>query len=201
MKRNIITITRQFGSLGRPIGKEVAKELGLKYYDRDIIDLTAKNMGLPIDEFVEFESNRISLFDRMMYPLGMGTMEEQKRLLKIEKSVIMELATYDDCVIVGRCMDHILKDISGYNVMSVYIHAPYEKRLENSIQELGLSEKNAKKYINGVDKARADLYKYHAGISYDSASERNISIDSSFLGFDGTVKLICEAARMRFDQR
>ena len=73
--RDIITITRQFGSLGRPIAKEVATRLNMKYYDRDIIDIAARNMGMNVDELLEFEGKKLTAYDKMLYPLGYVTQQ------------------------------------------------------------------------------------------------------------------------------
>lgn len=193
---HIITVTRQFGSLGRPIARKVAEKMNMKYYDRDIIDITARNMGMNVDDLLECEGKTLSVYDRMMYPLGFGNAATQERLYKIEKSVILELATNEDCVFVGRCVDYLLKDVK--DVLSVYIYAPVEDRLKNSTETLGLSQKEARKYVEGVDKARMDFYKHIAGGHYDSKLYRNLLVDSSSFGEDGTVELICNAAKIKF---
>lgn len=193
---NIITVTRQFGSLGRKIARSVAENLDMKYYDRDIIDITARDMGINLDELLECEGKSLSIYDKMMHPLGFGNAAAQERLYKIEKSVILELATNEDCVFVGRCVDYLLKDVE--NVLSIYVYAPIEYRLKTSVETLGLSDKEAKKYVEGVDKARMDFYRYNIGAHYDSMLYRDLLVDSSVFGVEGSAELICNAAKMKF---
>lgn len=193
---HIITVTRQFGSLGRQIARQVAEKLDMKYYDRDIIDITAQNMGINLDELLECEGHSLSIYDRMMHPLGLGNAAAQERLYKIEKSVILELATNEDCVFVGRCVDYLLKDVP--DVLSVYVYAPIEHRLKTSVETFGLSDKEARKYVEGVDKARMDFYKHNIGAHYDSRLYRNLLIDSSEFGVEGSAELICSAAKLKF---
>lgn len=194
--KDIITITRQFGSLGRPIAHEVADKLGMKYYDRDIIDIAARNMGMNIDELLDYEGKKLTVYDKMMYPLGLGDAVAQNRLYKMEKSVILELATNDKCVFVGRGVDYLLKDLK--NVINIYIYAPYEERLKNCIETLHLSEHDAKKYIKGVDKARAEFYKRNCGNDYTVTRYRHLLIDSSALGEELTIDTICNIAKSKF---
>lgn len=194
--KEIITVTREFGSLGRPIAREVANRLGMKYYDRDIIDIAARNMGMNVDQLLDYEGKQLTVYDKMMHPLGFGDAAAQERLYKMEKSVILELATNDKCVFVGRCVDYLLKDVK--DVLSIYIYAPYEERLKNCIDTLHLSEKEAKKYIKGVDKARMDFYKYNCGSDYNKTKYRHLLIDSSAFGEEVTVDTICNLARARF---
>lgn len=194
--KNIITITRQFGSLGRPIAKDVSRVLGMKYYDRDIIDIAARNLGMNVDELLQYEDKALTAYDKMMHPLGFGDAATRERLYKMEKSVILELATNDNCVFVGRCVDYLLKDVK--NVLSIYIYAPYEARLRNCVETLKLSDFEAKKYIKGVDRARNDFYKHYGGADYDQFKYRHLMLDSSAFGDELCVETICEIAKRKF---
>lgn len=193
---HIVCITRQFGSMGRPIAQQVAKQLHMKYYDRDLIDLTARNAGLPVDDVLDCEDKNPSLYDRMLYPLGFGNAREQERLFQIEKSVIMELATEDDCVFVGRCVDYLLHDYE--DCVRIHVYAPRDVRIRNAIELLKMSEEDALYYVDGVDRAREKFYRFYAsrcGQKYTPQLFRNFLIDSSF-GIDGTSELICQFAKM-----
>lgn len=153
----IITINRQFGSMGRPIAKIVAEKLGIEFYDREIIDKAANELNLPasvIEEQEESASLPVKTFSRMMFPLGKGASDTQDKIFDAQQRIIKFLAEKENCVIVGRCSDFILDEFD--NVMHVYIYAPYKERLKNSIEELGLSEKEAKKMMKAVDEARDD---------------------------------------------
>lgn len=192
----VIAVTRQFGSLGRPIARKVAEQLGLKFIDREIIEQAGQKMGYNIDELEKIDNHRIKGFDRMKYPLGLGSRDTQDRLFELEKSLILEYATYENCVIVGRCANYILKNKP--NVMKIHIYAPYEKRLEMSVKDLGLSKKDAAAMINKVDDARGGYYMYHTGEPFGSTAYRDMLINSSLLPFEDTVKLICNAAKIKF---
>ena len=192
----VIAVTRQFGSLGRPIAREVASKLGLKFIDREIIEKAAERMGYKIDELEKIDNHRIKGFSRMKYPLGIGSRELQDKLFEIEKSIILEYATYDNCVIVGRCANYILKNRP--NVLKVHIYAPYEKRLEMSVEDLHLTKGEAKAMIDKVDDARSCYYLYHTGETFNSTAYQDILLNSAMLGFDENVKLLCDIARDRF---
>ena len=88
----VIAVTRQFGSLGRPIAKEVATRLNMKYYDRDIIDIAARNMGMNVDELLEFEGKKLTAYDKMLYPLGYGDAAMKDRVYKMENGQMEEQA-------------------------------------------------------------------------------------------------------------
>lgn len=192
----VIAVTRQFGSLGRPIAREVAKKLGLKFIDREIIEKAAERMGYKIDELEKIDNHRIKGLARMKYPLGIGGRDTQDKLFEIEKSIILEYATYENCVIVGRCANFILKNRP--NVLKVHIYAPYEKRLDMSIEDLHLSKGEAKSMINKVDEARSSYYLYHTGEMFDSTAYQDILLNSSMLSFDENVRLLCDIAKDRF---
>lgn len=192
----VIAVTRQFGSLGRPIAREVAKQLGLKFIDREIIEKAAERMGYKIDELEKIDNHRIKGLSRMKYPLGIGSRDTQDKLFEIEKSIILEYATYENCVIVGRCANYILKNRP--NVLKVHIYAPYEKRLDMSINDLNMSKGEAKAMINKVDEARSSYYLYHTGEMFDSTAYQDILLNSSMLSFEENIRLLCDIARDRF---
>lgn len=191
-----ITITREFGSMGRAIGKLVAEKLGFKYYDRDIIENAAPLAGENIETLGKYDGHDYSPFTKMAHPLGYGNKSLQKKLFDAESSIIMEYAYYDDCVIIGRCSDYILRDKE--NNLSIFIYAPYQKRLENCKKELRLSDEDAIRYITGVDKGREDFYKMITKSRFDDIENRNLMIDSSVLGIEGTADLIVLMVKKRF---
>lgn len=196
-EKHCITITRQFGSLGRAIGKKTAELLGFSYYDRDIIESASPIVGDTIEKLSEFDDQIIAnSFDKMMYPLGLGRARVQKMLFEVEKSIIMEKAHYEDCVIIGRCADDILKEKKNH--LAIFIFAPFEDRLVNCQDELKLSKDQALKYMVKVDKAREDFYRLITGTDFDAVNNRQLLIDSSLLGVDGTADMIAKIARKKF---
>lgn len=195
---NVITITREFGSMGRKIAQMVAEKMNYKYYDRDIIELTAKELHGNIEELSAFEEKNTSIFAKMMYPLGHGTASMQNKLYEMEKSIMIDLASADDCVMVGRCSDYILHECKHPSMFNVFIYAPYESRITFCGNELKLSREKAKSYMDNVDKARCDFYKSRTGASFYSPKYRNLMIDSSIASHDACADIISMAAKNKF---
>lgn len=195
MSNNVISIVRQFGSLGRQVGKQVAEIMGYNYYDRDIIEKAAIHLGKNVDELAKYEGHSPG-YNRMIAPLGYGSDSKQMQLFEVEKSIILEHAQYEDCVIIGRGSDYILKDKT--NAINVFVYAPYQERMLNCMDELNLSHEDAAKYIDKVDKARRGFYKMIGGSSWDSMQNRDLMIDSSKLGVRETAEVIAEYASLRF---
>ena len=145
----VVTITRQFGSMGRPIAKKMAEKLGTEYYDRDIVDQAAKKLNLPVSVVDEVEETakkvKASPFARMMFPLGKGTSNTQDKIFEAQQNIIKFLAEKETCVIVGRCADFTLEEME--NAMHIYIYAPYEVRVEHCVKDLNIEVEEARKMI------------------------------------------------------
>ena len=199
MDTNVITISRQFGSLGRPIAKKAAEYLGYKYYDRFIVEEIAKEMNHPVGDLLNFdEKDQLSVYDRMVSPLGIGPAAQKRRLFEIEKNIIIDLAKKDDCVIVEHCSDYILRSQGIKNLFNIYIYAPYSDRYNYSMRELGLTEKAVENYINQVDRARDDFYRLITGEHFYSLKYRDMAINSAQMPIDDIVKSICSTAELKF---
>lgn len=201
MSTNVITVTRQFGSLGRKIAKQVADDLGYEYYDRDIIELAVKEMRGDIEMLEAFDGQNITPFEKMMYPLGMGNASMKRSLFEMEQSVMVDLASRKNCVIVGRCADYVLHKfgINSDRRLSVYIYAPIEKRLSRCKEELGITDPGeAYRYLTKVDKARESFYKNYTKIKFSSNKYRHLMIDSSMADVDKVAEVITIAARAKF---
>ena len=199
--RYVITVTRQFGSMGRPIARRLAENLGIEYYDRALIDLAAQKLGLPAEQIDAAEESADSKptnpFERMAYPLGTRATAEQDQIFETQKNIIRFLAEKDTCVIVGRCADFVLCDMK--NTVNIYIYAQYEARLQHAVQDLGLSEEEARRTISRVDKARENYHMNYAGFKPDDKRFKDILIDSSFLGIDKTADFLTIAVKSRFE--
>ena len=122
-KKYIVTITRQFGSLGRPIAREMSEILGIEYYDRDIVEATSKKMNLPVSKISEHEETYSTSLFSMLLPLGSDSIAKQDEIYNVQKEVIRERAEKESCIIVGRCADYIFRD--HRNVLNIYIYAKY----------------------------------------------------------------------------
>ena len=196
MKNRIITITRQFGSLGRPVGKIVADTLGFRYLDRDILEATAEKMDVSLHSLIALDDRGISGYHRMAYPLGIGDGVRQDKMFRIQSELIQEYASKEDCVIIGRCSDYILREYD--NVLSCYIYAPYVRRIENSVDELGFTAAESKVVVDEIDRARSRYYKHYTHCDFNTTCFRDLLIDSSVLGVEGTAETIIEFARKKF---
>ncbi len=194
--RFAVTITREFGSMGRPIAKKAAAILGIECYDRDIVEETAQKMNLPLSVVSKEEESAKTAFFNMKYPLGMGTSEMQDNIFITQQKIINQLVEKESCFIVGRCSDYILKNME--NAFHVYIYASYEDKLKNCVELLGMNEEEARKMIVEVDKARASYHKHYAGYAINDMRYKNLMIDSSLVGVDGTAELLADIVRRKY---
>lgn len=200
--RYVVTITRQFGSMGRPIARKMAEMLGIEYYDRDLVDQAAEKLNLPVSVISEVEEKANSLsknpFFRMASPLGSGTITTQDKIFEAQQNIIKFLAEKETCVIVGRCADFTLSEME--NAIHIYIYASYEARLEHCIKDLGMEEDEARRMMAAVDKARESYHMNFAGYMPDDKSHKDILIDSSLLGVEGTAEYLVELVKKKFGE-
>ena len=196
MKQYVVTISWQFGSMGRTIAQLMAWDLGVNFYDRDIVEETAKRMGLPISVISAKEENANSVYFKRQYPLGMGLSNMQDEIFSIQKNIIEDLAKKESCIIVGRCADSILADME--NRLSVYIYAPYEKRFANCTKILKMEEKVARRMIREVDRSRELYHRRYCPEYTDPFSNRDLLIDSSRFGIEKTAEMLSEIVRDLF---
>ena len=196
MDKYVITISRQFGALGRTIAGEMSKELGIEFYDRDIVEHTAKRMGLPVSEISKEEERSGGFWAERRYPLGMGPVSMQEELFQIQSNIIRDFASKESCIIVGRCGDYCLKDME--RALHIYVYAPLEKRVENCTSILGMDEKTARDMIQDVDKARENYRRKYCRDMARVFDNRDICIDSGKFGADATAKILCGVVRSVF---
>ncbi|MCQ2536920.1 MAG: cytidylate kinase-like family protein [Lachnospiraceae bacterium] len=193
-----ITITRQFGSLGRPIARRLSERLGIEYYDRDIVDAVAKKTGFSVSEISDMEESAKNGFISMKFPLGSsGTTAKQNELFAAQSQIISDIADKESCIIVGRCSDYVLR---GHDrLINIYIYAPYEQRMKNCVDTLHLSPQEAKKMISDVDKARELYHVRYAGYLPQDENHKDILINSGFLGVEGTAEVLEYMIRKKLD--
>ena len=196
----VITIARQFGSLGRPIAKMMSEKLGIEYYDRDIVEQAAKKLNLPVSHIDELEEKvkktSKNSYMRMMFPLGTESSSEQDNIFEAQQNIMRFLVERESCIIVGRCSDFVLSDEP--NAIHIYIYAPYEERVKNCVKDLNLTEADAKKMIRSVDAARDDYHMHYAGFLPSDPKHKNIMVDSSVLGVEGTADFLVDFIRRKF---
>lgn len=200
MEKYVITITRQFGSLGRPIARRMSELLGIEYYDRDIVDQAAQKLKLPVSVIDQEEEKAtrqtINPFSRMQFPLGKGTNNTQDKIFEAQENIIKFLAEKNNCIIVGRCSDFILSEVE--RSMHIYIYASYEARLKHCIEDLHMDETEARRMMKSVDEARDSYHMQYAGYLPDDKRHKDILIDSSLFGVEGTAEFLADAVKRKF---
>lgn len=196
MEPYVITITRQFGSMGRPIARQLSEMLGIQYYDRDIVDMVARKTGLAVSTISREEEKSGSKWLLMKYPLGKSPIQIQNQIFEVQRKIILELAEQESCIIVGRCAESILR--GKKNHIGIYIYAPWEARYENCIHELRMEPKEAAKMIHDVDLARDAYHMRYAGYHPEDVNHQDILVNSAFLGIQGTAELLADLIRKKY---
>lgn len=197
MEKYVITLSRQFASMGRSIAQEMSDALGIEFYDRDIVEATAKRMGQPISKISNEEEISTMKFYRRMYPLGMGNANIQDEIFEVQRNIIRDVAGRESCIIVGRCANTVLSDFP--RVINIYIYAPYEARLKNCIEHLQMTEKNARKMIKEVDSAREQYRKHYCKALTGPYDGYDLLIDSSKFGIHETAELLIDFVKKAFE--
>jgi len=196
MENYVVTISRQFASFGRSIAQKLSQELSVEFYDRDIVEATAKRMGYPIPVISNEEENVHPVFFRRKYPLGMGVANIQDEIFNVQSNIIRDIAQRESCIIVGRCAGYILRDHP--RCLNVFIYSPYEQRLKNCIESLQMDLKTAKKMIRDVDKARENYRHRYCPDMKKAYDGYDLMIDSSHFGIEKTAKILADIVRSQF---
>ena len=196
----IITIGRQYGSAGREIGMLLAEELGIKCYDKELLDRAAKDSGLCQELFENHDEKPTNSF---LYSLVMDTysfgytansftdMPINQKVFLAQFDSIKNIADEGPCIMVGRCADYALAD--NPNCLSVFIHAPLEDRIRRIAKLYNLTDAKAKDRILKTDKKRASYYNYYTSKRWGAVESYQLCLDSGLLGVDGTVEVIKSA--------
>lgn len=192
----VITIARQFGSMGKQIAKEVGARLGVPVYDRELVDEAARRMGMKVSAVKNLEEKAGGRFLGMKYPLGLGDAASQREVFETQKEIILGLAQKSSCIIVGRCSDFVLKD--NENSMHVYIYGSVEKRYINCLELLHMHPTEAKAMMKDVDRARMNYHKTFAGFAPDDPLYKDCMLNSGELGVERTADVLEAMARARF---
>lgn len=204
----IITIGREYGSGGLEIGQKLAEMLGIKCYDKELIGIVAEKRGYKkeilektdekkgsalIEPSIGFFSSKPS---KNLPAFGAFGKTMNDKVFLAESAVIKSLAEQESCVIIGRCADVLLKDRE--DVLSVFIQAPKEARIQRLSERLHFSKDEAEKEMRRVDKVRASYYQFYTDNKWGDRKNFDLVINSAFFGIDNTVKFIKEAAENKF---
>lgn len=187
MEKFYVTISRQFGSLGRSIAKELSELTGVEYYDRDIVEETAKKMNLTVSKVSKKEENTPGFFE-MLFPLGDSSTDTQNQIFDVQRQIILDFADKGPAIFVGRCADYILKDMN--NCLNIFIYASKEQRYINCVNSLMMEPAEAVRMISEVDKARERFWIKYTDYKPSDYNHRHLMIDSSVLGVKGTARVL-----------
>lgn len=192
MKHIVITIGREYGSGGRLIAKQLSEEMGITFYDKQLISDVAKKTGFSEHFIRNAEHQRPT--NSFLYDLytSVQTPSVPDQVFIAQAKVIKEAAARESCVIVGRCADYILRDQP--NCLRVFINAPLDQRVRRAREEYGVQEANLESYVIRQDKARASYYNYFATGRWGQSREYDLCVNSR-IGIDAAVAVIRAAAQ------
>lgn len=190
-------ISRQYGSAGSEIGRRLAKQLNIPYYDRTFVDKAVENSGLSSD-FLEQEEQKF--ISSLLYSLATGgyrhsgdkAMADQVYIA--ESNAIREVAQKGPCVIVGRCADDVLKD--DFDVFSVFVHASLFSRVKRAVAEYGVEKRRAEQIVKEKDRARARHYEYYTDRTWGDCSNYHLCVNSGRFGIEKSVEVIRTALEL-----
>ena len=195
MAKRIITISREFGSGGRFIGEEVAKKLGIAYYDKNIIGQIAEKSGLSpeyIQENAELSPKK-GLFAYAFSGRDITGKSVEDMVYEVQRNIILELAEKEPCVIIGRNADYILKDRD--DVLNVFIHGDMPEKIKRITGLYNVKEKKAVKMMADTDKRRRTNYNFYTDQNWGKASNYTLCLNSSQLGYDRCEMIIMECVK------
>lgn len=188
MKNRIITISREFGSGGRTVGKRTAEQLGIPCYDRELIQKIAGKSGFAEGYIKSLDETAPGGFLASAFSNRTFGQTNEDYLWNIQRKVILELAEQGPCVIVGRCADFILQDQA--DCLTVFIHADQAFRAQRIVQVYGEREDSPEQRIRDKDKRRAAYHRFYTDMKWVYAKNYQISLDSGLLGIDACVEVL-----------
>ena len=199
----IITITREFGSGGREIGKKVADRLGIKFYDKELLQEAAKESGFNKKFFERNDEHKgflKVLFSSFAPIFGnsdpYANQLSDESLFKFQSDAIRKAANEGSCVFVGRTADYVLRDYK--NTINIFITANMDQRIQRVCKRFDLDRAAARKFIKGHEDERASYYNYYTGKRWGHAESYDLCINSSLLGIEETERFIARFVRCRF---
>ena len=194
MSKRIITINRMYGSGGRAIGKALAEELEIGFYDKELIEIAARDKNIPFGDLADVDEKRPGAWSfpvnhEIQISKDYRAIPMNDVLFELQRDIILSLSDKEDCVIVGRCANHILQD----RTLSVFIYAPFETRVKNVMERLDREEKSARKLVKRMDKERRSYYEFFTDEKWLDMGQYDLCIDSSKFTTEEIVKILKEA--------
>lgn len=192
-KNTVITISRQYGSGGRYIGRIVSQKLGIKFYDKELLELVAKDSGYSkeyLDSLDEKPADRFLSSLSSNLGSSFSSLPISEQIILKTFNVIKGLAESEPCLIVGRCSDYVLRDYD--NVINIYIYSSMQNRIQKVVDYYNLEEKDVQKIITRIDKQRANYYQQNTGRKWGDPHNYDVCIDSGLLGSEKTAEVILD---------
>ena len=207
MDHIVISIARQYGSGGRTVGEMLAKKMGISYYDKQIIRMASDESGIDLSLFGKVEGGvkvKPSLFSRtglykgdLIQPDSREFISDEN-LFNYQAKIVRDLAEKESYVIVGRCVNYVLKDRP--NTLRVFIHAPWEFRVEQASKKISGSREDIEKFLLKDDKRKTDYYRKFAGGVWNDATNYDLCLNSGKLGFEKCVESIEAQLKIMLDK-
>lgn len=192
----VVTIGRSFGSNGRLIGENLARELGIKFYDRNLIEMAAKESGLDWKTVGNADEKLVGRILKFRAGLDFVQENPNDKIYRAQAEIIRSIVKSEEsCVFVGRGADYVLRN--RHEVLKVFIYAPYSLRLETVMKRYNFTKDEAERAIKHMDKTRRNYYEYFTDNNWDQKEGKDMLIDSSEFGVDGTVSLIKSAVECK----
>ena len=196
--KSIITISREFGSGGHSIGEAVARKLGYRFFDRELVNQVAERSGFS-PEFIEESGEYASAKNSLLFAIATANQYTMNGISMLDKlyieqtKIIEEIAQEGNCVIVGRCSDYILREYE--DSLHVFIHADMKSRAKRIVERFGEQERSAEKRLSEKDQKRKVYYKNYTGRSWGQAQNYDLCLNSGVLGSERCVELIVAACK------
>lgn len=199
-EKYVIAISRQYGSGGHEIGRKLAKKLGIKFYDKGLLAEIAQQSGMSqnLVEYYDEMPTRSLLFSLAMdaYPMSFAEVPLNQKVYQAQVETIKSIAEKESCIIIGRCADSILSD--NPNMISVFIHADMETKIERVVERDGLSKDKARDKILKTDRKRASFYNFYSmDKKWGEANSHDLTLNSGKLGVDATVVMLYDYIKLR----
>lgn len=196
MKHFVVAIGREFGAQGCDIAEKLAEKLGVKLYDRQLVEEAAKK--LEMDEHTVQKADEVSAKDieGLKTTYGVGNFYLSTQVLDAQADIIERVAQNESCIIMGRCADYILKDRD--DCLKIYIYAPFDVRTKHIAEKYDMSMFSAKRLVRQMDEKRDTYYKYITGNRRGEHDGKDAMFDSSIMGVDGTVDMLLEMINKKF---
>lgn len=205
-KNLVITIGRQYGSGGNEVGRKLAAELGVDFYDKNILRMNSDESGIKESYFHladEKAGNRLlyriisGLTPDIGKPSFGSDLVSTDNLFRFQSEVIRKLAEAESCVIVGRCADYVLEDMDGIELIRIFIYADMDARIRRVTEKELYAPEDVKKNVKRIDKERRNYYRYYTGRGWADPENYDLLINTATTGMKGSIRLIEEYVRVR----